>query len=758
MSPATYTQSNSPMSVSTPLGKDVLLLVGFSGNEAISQPYGFQLDLLAKSDATVAFDKLLGQNITVTMALPEGGKRYFNGICSRFSQGMRDARFTAFRMEIVPQLWLLTRRAQSRTYQQLSVPEILNKALQGVDVRFELQGTYEHRDYCVQYRETDFNFVSRLMEEEGIYYFFEHSDGSHKMVVADTPQSHPDMPERSTVEFEQVNAGHLRDQDRIYEWEKAQELRAGKYALWDHSFELPGKNLEAKQPTLETVNVGAVSHKLKVGGNDELEIYDYPGEYAQRFDGIDPSGGDRANDINHIFTDNTRTVGIRMQQEALPALVVRGASGCRQWTSGYKFTLAEHFDGDGQYVLASVHHAAVLSDSYRSGADHSFQYANKFTCIPVALPFRTPRVTPKPLVYGTQTAVVVGTAGEEIFTDKYGRVKVQFPWDRIGQNDADSSCWIRVGSIWAGKQWGGIHIPRVGQEVIVAFEEGDPDRPIIVGSVYNAEQMPPYTLPDNKTQSGLKTRSSLQGSSDNFNELRFEDKKNSEEIYFHAEKDFNRVVENNDTLEVGSENADDGSQTITIWKDRTETVKTGNELVTIEQGNRTINVNQGNDEHNVKQGHQTLNVNQGNRTVNVDQGNDEHNVKQGNRTVNVNTGNDEHNVKTGNRTVNVNTGNDSHNVQQGNRSVVIDMGNDSLTLQQGNQTTKLNLGASSTEAMQSITLKVGQNSITIDQTGVTIKGMMVTVEGQVQTQVKGVMTQIQGSAMTQISGGITMIG
>jgi len=731
MSPATYTQSNSPMSVSTPLGKDVLLLVGFSGNEAISQPFGFQLDLLAQADATVAFDKLLGQNITVTMALPDGGKRYFNGICSRFSQGMRDAHFTAFRMEIVPQLWLLTRRAQSRTYQQLSVPEILQQALQGLNVSYELQGTYQHRDYCVQYRETDFNFVSRLMEEEGIYYFFEHSDGSHKMVVADTPQSHADMPTRSTVDFEQVNAGHLRDQDRIYEWEKAQELRAGKYTLWDHCFELPGKNLEAKQPTLETVNVGTVSHKLKVGGNDQLEIYDYPGEYAQRFDGIDPSGGDRANDINNIFTDNTRTAGIRMQQETLPALVVRGASGCRQWTSGYKFTLNKHFDGDGSYVLASVHHAAVLSDNYRSGADHSFQYANSFTCIPAALPFRTPRVTPKPLVYGTQTAVVVGPSGEEIFTDKYGRVKVQFPWDRRGQNDADSSCWIRVGSIWAGKQWGGIHIPRIGQEVIVAFEEGDPDRPIIVGGVYNAEQMPPYTLPDNKTQSGLKTRSSLQGTTDHFNELRFEDKKDSEEIYFHAQKDFNRVVENNDTLKVGSDQAEDGSQTITIYKDRTETVKTGNELVTIEQGNRTVNVNQGNDEHN---------------------------VKQGNRTVNVNQGNDEHNVKQGNRTVNVNTGNDAHNVQQGNRSVVIDMGNDSLTIKQGNQTTKLNLGASSTEAMQSITLKVGQNSITIDQTGVTIKGMMVTVEGQVQTQVKGVMTQIQGSAMTQISGGITMIG
>jgi type VI secretion system secreted protein VgrG len=304
-------------------------------------------------------------------------------------------------------------------------------------------------------------------------------------------------------------------------------------------------------------------------------------------------------------------------------------------------------------------------------------------------------MTPKPFVQGTQTAVVVGPSGQEIFTDKYGRVKVQFHWDRLGKNDADSSCWLRVGSIWAGKGWGAVHIPRIGQEVIVAFEEGDPDRPIIIGSVYNADMMPPYTLPDNMTQSGIKSRSTLKGTADNFNELRFEDKKGSEQVYFHAEKDFDRVVENNDTLKVGSSKAEDGSQTIEIWKNRTETVKQGNETVTIEQGNRTVSVNQGNDEHNVK---------------------------------------------------------------QGNRSVVINMGNDSLAIKMGNQTTKLDMGASSTEAMQSITLKVGQNSITIDQTGVTIKGMMVSIEGQVQTTVKGLMTQVQGSAMTQIQGGITMIG
>jgi type VI secretion system secreted protein VgrG len=272
---------------------------------------------------------------------------------------------------------------------------------------------------------------------------------------------------------------------------------------------------------------------------------------------------------------------------------------------------------------------------------------------------------------------------------------VQFFWDREGKKDENSSCWIRVAEVAAGKNWGAVFHPRIGQEVVVEFLEGNPDRPIITGLVYNAEQMPPYELPTNQTQSGFKSRSSKNGGTENFNELRIEDKKGSEEIYFHAEKDFNRVVENNDTLKVGSPKADDGSQTIEIYKDRTETVKTGNEKITIEQGNRDVIVKMGNDTHAVK---------------------------------------------------------------MGNRDVQIDMGNDSLTIKMGNQTTKLNLGASSTEAMQSITLKVGQSKITLDQMGVTIEGMMISVKGQVQTQIQGTMTQISGSAMTQVSGGITMIG
>ncbi|MCL6503579.1 MAG: type VI secretion system tip protein VgrG [Pirellulales bacterium] len=685
---ATITQAKRPLAVHTPLGPDAVLLVGFSGTEGISQLFSFELELIAANTTNVAFDKLLGQGITVELELPGGGKRYFHGICVRVAQGERGVDFTSYRMEIAPQLWRLTRRAQSRIFQHVTVPDILKKVLEGLDVSFELQGRFEPRDFCVQYRETDFNFASRLMEEEGIYYFFKHSNGAHQMVVADAASSYPDVPGSSRIIFEQLLGG-FRNEDRIYAWEKVQELRSGKYTLWDHCFELPHKHLEAEKTIQESVQVGTVTHKLKLGNNESLEIFDWPGEYAQRFDGIDAGGGEQPAELGKIFQDNKRTVELRMQEEAAHSILIRGASACRQLTSGHKFTLERHFNANGEYVLVSVRHMASLRGGYQAQGGEGWQYENTFTCIPTALPYRPPRLTPKPVVHGTQTAVVVGPPGEEIFTDKYGRIKVQFHWDREGKNDANSACWLRVATPWAGKQWGMIHIPRVGHEVVVGFEGGDPDLPIVLGSVYNADHIPPYELPKNKTQSGLKTRSSPRGGTANFNELRFEDKKGSEDIYFHAEKDFHRVVENDDDLQVGHD------QTITIKNHRTETVEEGNESVTIKKGNRTVTLDMGNDTHQLK---------------------------------------------------------------QGNRNVLLDMGNDDLKIKMGNQTIKLDLGMSSTEAMQSIELKVGQSSIKVDQMGVTIKGMMVKIEGQMMTEVKGVMTKVDGSAILKMGGGITMIG
>ncbi len=547
----TYSQADRPMAVSTPLGPDVLLLQQFSGSEFLSRLFRFQLEMLAESSTDIDFDQILGQSVTVTLQMPDGSSRYLNGIVNRFSQGQRvpsamgSAFFTRYLAEIVPQFWLLTRKAQSRIFQQTAVPDILKQVLTGLSVEYHLQGTYKPRDYCVQYRETDFNFASRLMEEEGIYYFFNHADGSHKMVVADTPMSHPDVPGATTAIYEVVEGG-LRKEDRVQTWQKSQEIRSGKYTLRDQCFELPGQNLEAVKPTLDSVQVGTVSHKLKVAGNDALEIYDYPGGYAQRFDGVTPGGSDRASDIQNIFQDNERTVGLRMQQETTPALSISGRSTCRQFTAGHKFTLERHFNANGVYVLTQVGHFATLGDTYTTGSDTSQIYENTFECIPRALPFKPARTTPRPTVEGTQTAVVVGPLPvEQIFTDKYGRVKVQFFWDREGKFDAESSCWIRVATAWAGKGWGQINIPRIGHEVIVDFLEGDPDQPIIVGSVYNAENMPAQTLPAGRKISGLVTRtndSTLPGS----NQITCDDHKGSELIKIHGQRDMQTDIDHDE--------------------------------------------------------------------------------------------------------------------------------------------------------------------------------------------------------------------
>ncbi|HLM98350.1 MAG TPA: type VI secretion system tip protein TssI/VgrG [Bryobacteraceae bacterium] len=543
----TYTQTDKPMIVTTPLGQDTLLLTDFSGHEGISQLFGFRLDLLAKLGTEIHFDKILGESVTVELRLLNGDKRYFNGLVKRFSQGVRDETFVSFRAEVVPKLWLLTKKVRCRIFQHLSVPDILREVLTGLDVSYQISGTYYARDYCVQYRESDFDFVSRLMEEEGIYYFFKHADGKHQMVVTDI--KNPTVEGQSTVVYEELFGG-LREDMRITNWEKAQELRAGEYTLWDHCFELPGQHLEAKRKTVDSVTVGKVTHKLNVGGNDQLEIYDYPGGYAQRFDGIDPNAAPRPRDLKLIFEDRDRTVRIRMEQEDVACLEIRGASNCGNFAAGNKFTLDRHFDADGQYVLTYVNHRAHQA-GYRSNETPAFQYENQFTCIPAGLRYRPQRATVKPVIAGVQTATVVGPQGEEIFCDKYGRVKVQFHWDREGKKDTGSSCWLRVAQVWAGKGWGAFFWPRIGHEVVVTFEEGDPDQPLIVGSVYNAENMPWFELPLHRQLAGFKSASVHGTAQKNYNGIVFNDHKGHEHLAIHSERNLSLNSEYDKMIHAG---------------------------------------------------------------------------------------------------------------------------------------------------------------------------------------------------------------
>jgi type VI secretion system secreted protein VgrG len=541
-----YKQQNRELKVKCPLGEDDLLLKGFVATEGISQLFNFRVEMLAENKTKIPFDALIGQKFTVQIRQPDESYQSYNGVCVKLGQGEKDFVFTTYFAELVPEFWLLTRKSQSRIFQQMTVPDILKKVLTGVNTSFQIQGNFEPRDYCVQYRETDYNFASRLMEEEGIYYFFKHSDGSHQMVLANTPSGHPDVPGDSSIIFEEVEGG-TRDENRIWGWRKEQLHRSGKYTLWDHCFELPHKHLETERMIQDSAKLGKETHKLKIAGNDSLELYDWPGEYAQRFDGIAKGGGEQQGELQKIFQDNQRTVRIRMEEETAPALNVRAQSNCKHLATGHKFKLKRHFNADGEYVIVTMNHAAHFGADYRAQKDALLSYENDFVAMPSSVPFRPRRSTPKPVVPGSQSAVVVGPKGEELFTDKYGRVKVQFHWDREGKNDEGSSCWIRVAQLVAGRRWGAFFWPRIGQEVIVDFLEGDPDQPIIVGCVYNADQMPPYlgNGPDSKHRNdnkvmGLKSNTTEGGVG--FNEMRFDDTKDRQQVFIHAERDMDTRV------------------------------------------------------------------------------------------------------------------------------------------------------------------------------------------------------------------------
>lgn len=515
----------------TPKGKDYLLIEGLEAKEGLSQLFSFEVKLLhaetpgGVEPTFVDPKEMLGKQVSIELVEKDGIKRYFSGMVNRFSQGIRGPRYSFYEATVVPQAWVLTQRSQSRIFQQESVPDILRKVFDGLDVKYEIQGTFNPRNYCVQYRESDWDFASRLMEEEGIFYFFVHKNGSHQMVVANTPQSHPACPQENIPFYEKLPGGEEGFVGAIQSFDIGNRYQTGKFSFRDYNFELPGKRLEADKNTT-----------FVVSDNTKLEYYDYPGGYAKRYDGVNPGGGDQPSELQHIFEDNRRKAEIVKQEFDARYKIGYGASTSASLTAGHKFTLFNHPGAgvDGVYVLTQVHHSVDQSPSYVTDAETENPYDNQFTCIPMASPFRPARRTPKPIVHGSQTAIVVGPGGEEIFTDKYGRVKVQFHWDREGKNNESSSCWVRVAHSWAGNNWGTMFIPRIAMEVVVDFLEGDPDQPIITGCVYNPGAMPPYKLPDHKTRSVLKTNSSKGGGG--FNELRFEDKKGSEQIFVHAER------------------------------------------------------------------------------------------------------------------------------------------------------------------------------------------------------------------------------
>jgi len=552
----TYSQENRLIAIETPLGTDVLLLHRFSGREGISQLFRFELDMLSEN-SSIAFSDIVGQRVTVSVRKPGGDLRYINGFISRFAQSGSDPRFSYYHAEIVPWLWFLTRCADCRIFQNKSVIDIIkqvftDRGFNDFDDRCE--GNLPTREYCVQYRESDFNFVSRLMEQYGIFYFFEHTDSKHTLVLANSLQAHQPCPGQPSAPFrETAGPGGLPErEDVITLWRLEQELRPGKYALTDYNFETPNTNL-----------LDSLSTRKEIAQNTKYEVFDYPGIYPN-------------------ISEGEQVVKVRMEEEEAFVAIATGHGTCRSFIPGFLFDLSDHYrpDMNRGYIITEVQHDASLGDSYTSDDESQVSYTNSFNVIPDDTTYRPRRLTPRAVVQGPQTAVVVGPSGSEIYVDKYSRVKVQFFWDRAGHHDDQSSCWIRVAQPWAGKQWGFIAIPRGGQEVIVDFLEGDPDRPIITGRFYNADQMPPYTLPDNQTRSGIKTRSSRGGSASNFNELRFEDKAGQEEFYAHAEKDLTTEVEHDEKRTVQNDRTStiQHNDTLTVLNTRRATIGTSDSL------------------------------------------------------------------------------------------------------------------------------------------------------------------------------------
>ncbi len=540
-----YTQENRLIALTTPLSEDKLLLAGFSGREAISRLFSFHLDLLAEQ-GPVEFADIIGKKVTISISQSDGTPRYFNGLVSRFAQSGGDTKFLRYQMEVVPWTWMLTRYADCKIFHNKTVGDIIQQIFSDrgfTDFSVSLSGTYSPLEYCVQYRETDFNFISRLMEQNGIFYFFQHEQGKHTMMIADSSSVHQSCPGFSSAGFNLV-AGGIDTEDVVNSWNLEQELRSGMYTLTDYYFETPSANLVASESTV-----------FDIGGNSKFELFDYPGDYTTRSDG-------------------TSAAKLRMQEEEAVHLIAHGSSSCRAFTTGYKFDLADHprDSMNAAYVLTEIQHVASVGGGYSGsggGDGGSDNYSNHFTCIPASVPFRPARLTPKPFVQGPQTAIVVDQnpesgsgSGNEIWVDKYGRVVVQFPWDR----KQGCSCWVRVSQEWAGQGWGSISIPRVGQEVIVSFLEGDPDRPIITGRVYNASQTVPYTLPDNQTRSTFMTRSSKGGSASTYNELRFEDKNGSEQVFLRGQYDYDTNILHDSRESIGN------NLSLVVAKDQMESV------------------------------------------------------------------------------------------------------------------------------------------------------------------------------------------
>ena len=789
-----FIQDNCDLLIDSPLDENELLLTALDADEAISRPFTYSVGMLSE-ELSIDPDDLIGKPITITVRprkpdeglltamFGEADARYFHGIVSSFSSGVAvkredsDARgFRVYHATLVPRLWFLGHSTNSRIFQEKTPLQIIEAVLEEQGFRprrdykiSDVTGALTKRkwDYCVQYQESDLNFLSRIMERLGIYYYFEHESSGHTLILTDKEQLSTDTFKVIYKPFSNV----IDENNQVTMWEHCYNFASGKVSTTDFDYRNTATNLLASATS------------KKSDASRKFERFVYPGYYqtskADQF-GSTSDGKDIA-EIHLQALDSQRHV-------------IRGSSVARELVPGtrieVKYVGLDEEDGE-KYLLTSLQHQYRQNVIPVMGRLGTTDYRNLFTCIPDRTPFRPPRITPRPVIEGPQTAIVIGSkafdtkskSDQEVMTDKYGRVKVQFPWDRRqGKGEKqyeNSSCWIRVSQGHAGAGWGMINIPRKGEEVIVDFIEGDPDQPIITGRVYNAQNKTPYPL-DNKENkdniyiSGFKSRSSLQGDvTKHYNELRFQDKKGKEHIYFHAERDFTRVVENKDVLVVSdkktisqdridkvTKETKDGSQTIEIYKNRTVTILTGDEKFNVDEGNRTVTIKKGNDHIEVAKGH---------RTAKISKGDDKIEVSEGNRVIEVKKGEHKLDVArdisiTSDKNIAIQAGTNSLTLKVGQSK--IEMKNDGTITISGNKITvngmKIALKGKQSvqiDAMQTVKIKALQKTKVEGTLGLELAGLKVDGKGQLMSSLKaGLMAEVKGGALAKVKGGVTFVG
>jgi type VI secretion system secreted protein VgrG len=705
--------SKGPITFTPPAKGKSLIFKSMIAHEELGRLFTYELELTS-SDPHLKAEDMLGQLMTVHIELGHGDTRHYNGYVTQFSLAGTSGNYSAYRATLRPWLWLLTRTANCRIFQKMTVPAIIKQVFRDhglTDFEEKLSGSYKAREFCVQYRETDFNFVSRLMEHEGIYYFFKHSASKHSLVLGDSHSAHEPSHSCPSLPYFPPDEHRSMTIEYVDHWHLSRQLKTGTFVSTDYDFERPQANLLAK--------LSSPNHHAKA----DFEVYDYPGDYALTKNGSD-------------------YVKIRLEELNSDYSRAEGGTNARGLTVGALLKLTEHpvEDLNKEYLVVSARHVLKTHDPETGSAlEEDEVYRSTFTAMESSRPFRSARLAEKPVVHGPQTALVVGKAGEEIWTDNYGRIKVKFHWDRASKSDENSSCWVRVAQVWAGTQWGAMHIPRIGQEVIVDFLEGDPDSPIITGRVYNADNMPPYALPANQTQSGLISRSTKGANAANFNEIRFEDKKGSELLTIHAEKDETIEVEHDESINIGHDRTEEvgHDETVHIKHDRTVTVD-NDETVTI-SGARSETVTKD----------ETISIS-GSRTESVDK--DESITITGKRSESV--GKDETIEISGKRTESV--GKDETITITGSRKE--DVGKDETISITGKRTQTvgkdeiLQVGKKMLfDVADEITLKTGDATITMKKNGdITIKGKNLTLDGSGKINVKASGDVIiKGSKVTQ---------